>query len=183
MRKATLRGSPENLQLEKASYLASPRYPAAPAMRETAPKDEGVFPFFLSAAKPTDQGEEGVVLLVGFVVVVVVVVGGFGGTVLRSPMYTQKGCIQRKLFLKMGVSREYFSSKRVHSEKTFLQKGCIQRKVFLKKGASRQNFSSKGVYPDKTFPQNGCIQTKHFFKMGASRQNFGFSFDVRQSKV
>ncbi len=37
---------------------------------------------FLSAAKPTDQGEECVVL-----VVVVVVVGGFGGTVLRSPMY------------------------------------------------------------------------------------------------
>ncbi len=36
---------------------------------------------FLSAAKPTDQGEERVVLLV------VVVVGGFGGTVLRSPMY------------------------------------------------------------------------------------------------
>ncbi len=45
-----------------------------------------VFPapqFFLSAAKPTDQGEEGVVR-----VVVVVVVGGFGGTVFRSPMYT-----------------------------------------------------------------------------------------------
>ncbi len=116
---------------------------------------------FLSAAKPTDQGEEGVVLLVGFVVVVV---GGFGGTVFRSPMYTQKGCIQRKLFLKMGVSRENFSSKGVHSEKTFLQKGCIQRKVFFKMGASRQNFLQKG-----------CIQTKLFFKMGASRQNFGFS--------
>ncbi len=62
---------------------------------------------FLSAAKPTDQGEEGVVLLV--VVVVVVVVGGFGGTVFRSPMYNQNGCIQRKLFLKMGASKENFS--------------------------------------------------------------------------
>ena len=31
---------------------------------------------FLSAAKPTDQGEEGVLLLI-----LVVVVGGFGGTV------------------------------------------------------------------------------------------------------
>ncbi len=101
---------------------------------------------YLSAAKPTDQGEEGVVLLV----VVVVVVGGFGGTVFRSPMYTQKGCIQRKLFFKMGVSRENFSSKEVHSEKTFLQNGCIQRKVFLKRGASRQNFSSKWVHQDKT---------------------------------
>ena len=40
---------------------------------------------FLSAAQPTDQGEEGVVLLL------VVVVGGFGGTVFGSPMYTQKG--------------------------------------------------------------------------------------------
>ncbi len=64
------------------------------------------FPF-LSAAKPTDQGEEGVVLLVEFVVVVVV--GGFGGTVFRSPMYKQNGCIQRKLFLKMGAFRENFS--------------------------------------------------------------------------
>ncbi len=61
-------------------------------------------PPFLSAAQPTDQGEERVVLVV--VVVVVVVVGGFGGTVFRSPMYNQNGCIQRKLFLKMGASRE-----------------------------------------------------------------------------
>ncbi len=90
----------------------------------------------LSAAKPTDQGEEGVVLL-GFVVVVV---GGFGGTVFRSPMYTQKGCIQRKLFLKMGVSRGNFSSKWVHPEKSFPQKGCIQTKHFFKRGVSRQNF-------------------------------------------
>ncbi len=61
----------------------------------------------------------------------------------------------------MGASRENFSLKWVHSEKTFLQKGCIQkkkflqkgciqRKVFLKKGASRQNFSSKWVHQDKT---------------------------------
>ncbi len=70
---------------------------------------------FLSAAKPTDQGEEGVVLLL-----LVVVVGGFGGTVFRSPMYNQNGCIQRKLFLKNG---------------------CIQRKLFFKMGVSRENFS------------------------------------------
>ncbi len=69
-------------------------------------------------AKPTDQGEEGVVLLLLVVVVVVVVAGGFGGTVFRSPMYNQNGCIQRKLFLKMGVSRENFSSKWVYPEKT-----------------------------------------------------------------
>ncbi len=79
---------------------------------------------FLSAAQPTDQGEERVVLLL-----VVVVVGGFGGTVLRSPMYNQNGCIQRKLFLKMGVSRENFSQKWVYPEKTFLKNGCIQRKL------------------------------------------------------
>ncbi len=85
------------------------------------------FCFFLSAAKPTDQGEGGVVLLVGFVVVV----GGFGGTVFRSPMYTQNMCIQRKLFLKMGVSRENFSSKGVHQDKTFLQNGCIKTKLWL----------------------------------------------------
>ncbi len=90
---------------------------------------EGGSHFFLSAAKPTDQGEEGVVLLVGFVVVDVV--GGFGGTVFRSPMCTQKGCIQRKLVLKMGVSRENFSSKGVHPEKSFPQKGGIKTKLWL----------------------------------------------------
>ncbi len=62
--------------------------------------------------------------------------------------------------LKKGASRENFSSKGVHSEKTFLQKGCIQRKLFFKRGASREKFSSKRVHPDKTFLQNGCIQTK-----------------------
>ncbi len=71
---------------------------------------------FLSAAKPTDQGEEGVVLLVGFVVVVVV--GGFGGTVFRSRMYTQKGCIQKKVFLKKGASRQNISSKGMYPDKT-----------------------------------------------------------------
>ncbi len=59
------------------------------------------FQRFLSAAQPTDQGGESVV---------VVVVGGFGANVLRSPMYTQNGCIQKKRFFKMGVSRENFSS-------------------------------------------------------------------------
>ncbi len=103
--------------------------------------------YFLSAAQPTDQGEESVVLLVGFVVVVVV---GFGGTVFISPMYTQKGCIQRKFSFKRGVSRENFSSKGVQSEKFFLQKGCIQRNLFFKRGEFREKFSSKWVLQDKT---------------------------------
>ncbi len=42
-------------------------------------------------------------------------------------MYTQNGCIQRKLFLKMDVSRENFSSKWLHPEKTFLQNKCIKQ--------------------------------------------------------
>ncbi len=103
---------------------------------------------FLSAAKPTDQGEERVLLLL----LLVVVVGGFGGTVYRSPMYNQNGCIQRKLFLKMGASRENFSSKWVYPEKTFLKNRCIQRKL--------------------KFLQNGCILRKLFLKMGASKENF-----------
>ncbi len=77
---------------------------------------------FLSAAKPTDRGEGSVVL------VVVVVVGGFGGTIFQFPMYAQNGCIQRKLFFKMGVSRENISLKWVYPEKTFLLNGCVQRK-------------------------------------------------------
>ncbi len=80
---------------------------------------------FLSAAKPTDQGEEGVVLLL-----VVVVVGGFGGTVFGSPMYTQNGCIQRKLFFKLGASRENFPLKWVYPEKLFFKMG-VSRETFL----------------------------------------------------
>ncbi len=66
-------------------------------------------------------------------------------------MYTQNGCIQRKLFIKVDASREKFSSKWVYSEKTFLQKGCIQRKLFFKMGAS-----------GKTFLINECIHKKNF---------------------
>ncbi len=120
--------------------------------------------FLLSAAQPTDQGEEGVV-----VVVVVVVVVGFGGTVFGSPMYTQNGCIQRKLFFKMGASRENFSLKWVYPEK-----------LFFKLGVSRE-----------TFFQNGCI--KSLFLQNLKKKNYSifysllschkdFSFDVIQSK-
>ncbi len=38
-------------------------------------------------------------------------------------MHNQNGYIQRKLFLKMGVSRENFSLKWVYPEKTFLKNG------------------------------------------------------------
>ncbi len=73
--------------------------------------------------------------------------------------FLQNGCIQRKLFFKMGASRENF--------------------VFFKMGVSKENFSSKWVLPEKTFLQNGCIheklllqnsciKTKLYFKMGAS---------------
>ncbi len=79
--------------------------------------------FFLSAAQPTDQGEESVVL-------VVVIVGGFGGLFSDLP-YT----------LKMGASRENFFSKWVHPEKTFFQNGCFQRKLFLEMDGSRENIS------------------------------------------
>ncbi len=46
---------------------------------------------------------------------------GTWGTVFRSPMCTQNGCIQRKLFFKMGASRENFSSKSVYPEKLKLK--------------------------------------------------------------
>ncbi len=90
---------------------------------------------FLSAAKPTDQGEEGVLLLV----VVVVVVGGFRGTVLESPMYTQNGCIQRKLFFKMGASRENFSLKWVYPEKLFFKMGVSRETLFQNVWYQREN--------------------------------------------
>ncbi len=57
---------------------------------------------FLSAAQPTDQGEESVVLLL----VVIVVVGG--GTIFQFPMYSFVGCEKAKLCLKRGVKRQNF---------------------------------------------------------------------------
>ncbi len=43
--------------------------------------------------------------------------------------FPKNGCIQRKLFLKMGASRENFSSQWVYPAKTFLKNGCIQSKL------------------------------------------------------
>ncbi len=39
---------------------------------------------------------------------------GIWGTVFRSPMYTQNGCIQRKLFLKMGATRCIYKKPLLH---------------------------------------------------------------------
>ncbi len=90
--------------------------------------------------------------------------------------FLKNGCIQRKLFLKMGTSRENFdffkmgafrknlSSKWVHQEKIFLKNGCIQRKLFLKMDASRENLSSKLMHQGKTLLQNGCIKSLSFTK-------------------
>ncbi len=93
-------------------------------------------------------------------------------------------------FFKMGASRENFSSKWAHPEKTFLQNGCIQRKLFFKMGASRENFSSKLMHQDKTLLQNGCIKSLSFmtfrkiiilfFKVSLHVKKV--SFDVIQSK-
>ncbi len=52
---------------------------------------------FLSAAQPTDHGEESIVL--GGVVFV-------GGPVFESPVYIQTGCIQKILFFIMGTFRK-----------------------------------------------------------------------------
>ncbi len=57
--------------------------------------------------------------------------------------FLKNWCIQRKLFLKMGASRENFSSKWVHSQKTFA--------VNL-------------MHQDKTLLQNGCIKSLSFTK-------------------
>ncbi len=83
--------------------------------------------------------------------------------------------MKRKLFLKIGVSRENFSSKWVLPDKTYPQNGSCKRKLFLKMGASIENFSSKWVHSQKTFAvnlmhqdktllQNGCIKSPSFMK-------------------
>ena len=64
--------------------------------------------------------------------------------------------------LKIVVSREYFSCKRVYPEKTFLQNGCIRRKLLL---------------------QNWCIKRKLFFKMGAFTKNFCCKIDASRQNI
>ena len=89
--------------------------------------------------------------------------------------FLQNGCTKRKLFLKMGLSRENLSSKWVLPEKTYPQNGCMKKKLFFKMGASRENFSSKWVHSQKAFAaklmhqnktllQNGCIKSLSFTK-------------------
>ena len=67
---------------------------------------------FLSAAQPTDQGEESVVL--------VVVVGG--GTIFQSPMCSFLGCEKAKTLSKKGCEKA----------KTLSQKGCEKAKTSSK---------------------------------------------------
>ena len=88
-----------------------------------------IFLYFLSAAQPTDQGEEILLLLlvVVVVIVVVVVVGGFGDCFPFSHAH----------------------SKWVHPEKTFLQNGYLHKKTF----------SAKLMHRDKTILQNGRIKS------------------------
>ncbi len=78
---------------------------------------------FFSALQPTDQGEESVFLFL-------LLLGIWGDCFPISYVHSkwvhpektvlQNGCIQRKLFFKMGASRENCSSKWVHPEKTVL---------------------------------------------------------------
>ena len=90
-----------------------------------------------------------------FLLLLLLLLGDLGGTVFRSPMYTQNGCINKKTSFQNGhIQRKHFLKKWVDPAKTFLQNGCIQRKLFPKMGAfkktfcctidaSRQSFTSK----------------------------------------
>ncbi len=91
---------------------------------------------FLSAAQPTDQGEESVLILF-----VVVIVGR--GTIFDLPIYSffgggekEKLCLRgvkkAKNFPKRGVKRQKLFQKRCEKTKTLLQKGCEKAKTFSK---------------------------------------------------
>ncbi len=88
--------------------------------------EEGNQSTFLSAAQPTDQGEESVVLLL-----LVVVVGG--GTIFQSPMYSFLGCEKAKTL----------SKKRCDKAKTLSKKGCDKATTLSKKGVTRQKLCLK----------------------------------------
>ncbi len=111
---------------------------------------------FLSAAQPTDQGEESVVLVVVVVVVVVV-----GGTIFQSPMCSFLGCEKTKNFVSKGVWKG----------KNFVQKGVWQGKNFVSKGVWQgKNFVSKGVWQGKNFVSKGVWKGKNFVKNNAADQ-------------
>ncbi len=75
--------------------------------------------------------------------------------------YPQNGCIQRKLFFKMGASRENFSSRWVHSRKTF---------------------AVKLMHPEKTLLQKGCIKSLSFMKF-SKRMILFFKVSLHVIKV
>ena len=77
---------------------------------------------FLSAAQPTDQGEESVVLLV--------VVGA--GTIFHLLMYSFLGCEEEKLCPKRGVKRQKLCRKRgVERQKLFSQRGVKRQRLYM----------------------------------------------------
>ena len=97
----------------------------------------------LSAAKPTDQGEESVVL---------VVVGGEG--LFFSFSCTFFGGVKRqKLCLKMGAKRQKLCLKRgVKKQTKFLKGGVKRQKLCFKRGVKRQKLlSPKGCEKAKLF--------------------------------
>ncbi len=100
---------------------------------------------FLSAAQPTDQGEESVVLLVVVVVVV-------GGTIFQSPMYSFLGCEKAKTLSTKDVTRQKLCLNRgVTRQKLCLKRGVTRQKLCLKRGVTRQKLCLKGVGQGKKF--------------------------------
>ena len=75
--------------------------------------------------KPTDQGEESIVL-------VVVVVGG---TIFHVPMYSFWGCVKAKSLSQKGcVKAKTLSQKGYVKAKSLSQKGCVKANTLSQKG-------------------------------------------------
>ncbi len=89
----------------------------------------------LSAAQPTDQGEESILLLLLLllllVVVVVVVVGEDHFSVSHVHMYSFLGCEKEKLCLKRGVKRQKLCLKRDEKRQKLCISGCIDLSKIL----------------------------------------------------
>ncbi len=112
---------------------------------------------FLSAAQPTDQGEESVLLLL----LVVVVWGGpffslrcavFWG-VKRQKTLSQKGCDKAKtLFKKRCDKAKTLSKKECEKAKTLSQKGCEKAKT-----SSKILFSTPQISESIPFLFSRCL--------------------------
>ncbi len=138
---------------------------------------------FLSAAQPTDQGEESVVLFV-------VVVGGGGHFssshvqffgVWKGKNFVWKGMWKGKKIVPKGVWKsKNFVSKGVWKRKNFVSKGVRlkRQKLCLKRGGKRQKLCLIVVWKGKNCEHHGSLICQKYFVHASDQWKDPFLVEV-----